>query len=201
MAWTHRSRFNSHLPILDRVHSPMKRAPRYRAGKSCCLSRIAIAWDGAPSSLLMAIQISRVIERSSIWMPSARDVTRASSLPSLPFLHEALLSLPPNHPPPSDTTRVLYVARFLVAQKFVVFLFPLNESIGSALHPPYTRASPTGSPLEALLQRNREERMEVAAIPLRGWDLQLTFLWLHLPVPTCAGTFEVSRVACARQIV
>ena len=31
---------------------------------------------GSAPSLLMAIQISRVIERSSIWMPSARDVTR-----------------------------------------------------------------------------------------------------------------------------
>jgi len=42
-----------------------------------------------PASLLMAIQISRVIERSSIWMPSARDVTRNRAI-TLPFLDASL---------------------------------------------------------------------------------------------------------------
>lgn len=42
-----------------------------------------------PASLLMAIQISRVIERSSIWMPSARDVTRNRAI-TLPFLGASL---------------------------------------------------------------------------------------------------------------
>lgn len=85
-------------------------------------------------------------------MPSARDVTRTrgSSLSSLPYsppyrdssptpsgtqsLCCSGLALNPSllDPLPCPSSRLPSRSR---RQKFVVFLFPLNESIASALHP------------------------------------------------------------------
>lgn len=82
-------------------------------------------------SLLMAIQISRVIERSSIWMPSARDVTRSSAIflsLSLSYFSLSFSSLMlrrqtsfGDYPGPTK-------------QKSL-FLFPVNDSIDSIFRP------------------------------------------------------------------
>lgn len=105
-----------------------------------------------PASLLMAIQISRVIERSSIWMPSARDVTRNRAI-TLPFL-DASLTL-------SSRVSFSYCQAFRRPSSprarrwvVVVFLFPMNDSIGSTLRPRIISArrvarAPNGRTLES----------------------------------------------------
>jgi len=108
-----------------------------------------------PASLLMAIQISRVIERSSIWMPSARDVTRNRAI-TLPFLDAslALSSWPLSRFVSSSVSTFFIPPSLNFADKFVVFLFPVNESIGSTLRPRRISArrvarAPNGRTLES----------------------------------------------------
>jgi len=114
-----------------------------------------------PASLLMAIQISRVIERSSIWMPSARDVTQNRAI-TLPFLDASLV-------PSLCSCRSLSrfaspsVSAPLPRTRWSLLCFYsrwIYDSIGSTLRPRSISArrgarAPNGRTLEGAYHRDR----------------------------------------------
>lgn len=147
-------------------------------------------------------------------MPSARDVTRLPLflryLP--PSFHDPSPSLSPNLGPSLLPLRG--ACKLPVAASLLCFYSRwMSQSVRLCIRgiSEHASRSPMGAtragPRRSVGQREREagEREQngsSCAIPLWrgwGWDLQLTFLWLHLHMPTCGGTFEVSRVACARR--
>lgn len=136
----------------------------------------------------MAIQISRVIERSSIWMPSARDVTRNRAD------YRAVLGRFSRSILPFYSTSFSFRPSSLVVE-FVVFLFPVNESIGSTLRSRSisTRRvarAPNGRTLESAYHPEpglagrepaREARRRRAAGEKETRNLQLTSLITSCP--------------------